>query len=210
MLDAVRLATMPHHQQIRAIAALARGHKARRPHVGIEEVIGMLVEPGETTSYLREVELEMRRQEGVSSSRVKLRLAIDLLQSDERPNKHQRLNRLCPGVFGPIGAWKSFDTIVDRSGRPVFNWLRRDAAGVLVAGVDQLVGDECRTGFVIKRSSTGPTMFSTLPTRAQTYNDLMIILGLPMRLLDGRDVIVDWSNRAFIVSRTRVLPWVYP
>jgi hypothetical protein len=177
----------------------------------VDHLLGMLVAAEGVDQFRGEVQKEVHRQHSISSKRSRLRLRVmDLLKMGTGLTLHQRVNRLCPDIFGPIETWAPFGHIVDRTGRAVFNWLKRDESNVMIAGVDQLRVDECLTGFVIRRSRAQPVLYATLPARARSFKELMVFLGLPMRFLDGRPVGVDWDKRRFIVSKTNNLPWVYP
>lgn len=212
VLDAVRLAGMPRNHQICCLASAARADAG--PHcdpLSVSHIVRMLVDADEAKLFELEVATEIRRQRSIRSERRSLRMSsIDLLKMGSQLTVHHRLNRLCPAIFGPSEQWTPFGALARSSGRPVFNWLKRDSSGVLVAGMDRIRVDECATGFVIKRSRDQPTLYSLLPRRADSFSELMLLLGLPQRFLDGRPVGIDWDNRKLIVSKSIALPWVYP
>lgn len=208
VLDAVRLASMPRHHQVCCLASLVRRHDGLR---SIGHIVRMMVDGADIEQFETEIALESRRQKMVASERRHRRTTdLDLLKMGAQLSVHQRLNRLCPTIYGPIEKWAPFGPIVPMTGRPVFNWLKRDSSGAMISGLDRLSGVECSTGFVVKCGPTQPSLYSSLSTRARSFRELMVILGLPLRFLDGRPVSVEWSRREFIVGRASALPWVYP
>jgi len=153
--------------------------------------------------------IELQRQVQVKVARIRRRTQDDKRSlMGSQVERGTRINRVCHSIFGDPVGWQSIKGVGTKASNPYFNWFKRLADGVVVAGFHSHWVDELAFGFVYKKS--GPVRFGLLPSRSRTVGELLVYLGLHPRLVGGPDVRVDWDRRSFLVAGTNRLPWVYP
>jgi len=213
-LDAVRLGILPDKDRVSAIAATMLlsqiyWNSENSPLLTLSKLLTDDQVAADTV--VADIAVEMERQLRIRSIRIterkRLRKATAM---GSKVGRTRRIQRVCQHLFGDPAKWGFIGPICPRVTSPHFNWFKRMPDGVLVAGVEGLVGSEIKTGFVFNITRGGVTRFAKLPSTARSMESLLRFLGLHPRLTGSDSIKIDWMRRAFVIDGTNHLPWVYP
>jgi len=212
VLDALRFATLPAPHLAPAIASYLLNNGSGLPTcVENAHRIARIVStsPGAEGDLADRIIKELQRQVQVKVGRIRRRRnGNDAARLGSQLPIEVRVDRVCQWLFGRPSKWKPARWVSPKLKEASFNWFRRMPDGAVVAGFDGVLVDELVTGFVYREG--GPVRFGLLPSQARNIRELLVHLGLHPRLIGGSNVKVDWGRRAFLVSGTDHLPWIYP
>ena len=212
VLDALSIAHLPDDHLVAAVASylLANGHG-----------LPMAVEAAHSAAeLLARTEDQVDAVAGRITDAIRHQMIIKVDRIGRRlwNLKHRRMgaeldwvtriNRLCRSVYGLPETWQHAKKVEPKVRDSHFNWFKR-IDGVMVAGFEGYGRGRggFLTGFVY--IDGGPTKYCLLPSRTHSPQELMSLLGLHPRLVDG-DVRVDWDRQSFLIGKANRLPWVVP
>ena len=213
-LDAVRLGILPDKHRTAAVAAsmLNSGSYFNEVDHALRGLMSMIADSDvQANQMTADVLVEMERQLKLRAKRgARRRYLKKVTAMGSQVKRGERVNRVCQYLFGNPSRWLPAGPVSSQVAKPFFTWFTRTLDGVLVAGVDVIVGTDLVTGFVFNVKKGSTTRFAKLPSRATNMASLLKVLGLHPRLAMGKAIKVDWMRRAFIIDGTNHLPWVYP
>lgn len=211
-LDALRVASMPHWHVVPSLAATILQTQPNSPldRSRIQQVAELFAAvPDDVDGMVDRISAEISRQFALKARRItrKRTLSHSAAIGGQLP-RTERIQRVCRSIFGPAECWRpAFD------GRNLldcveYGWLQRADSSVLVTGFDALTANNnwvC--GYAFKTGPTGVAQFAQLPARTRNIVDLFLILGLPKRMVGGRNFTVDWVGHAFYINTTKINWW---